>query len=383
MRLFVMVYVILLSAAALAVGAGGGGYGGGGSCSGICELECFDSGAVRFLAAAEMQNLTATFLETGENFSVTGTWNFNRFVSDEVLFTRKGVYSINGFPVNCPGFGFSCLTANITINKCTRHEGYMESEFATKNFDSLDKIKYEFKAGGNYFYYTQALHSGQVKSLKITNLTADTYLINVTVEGNVTHIQLSDTRCAAKTILECLPAASDGGARTFLCSDLSALQERVRCRLGLTEEQRHTELRLQYLPEECRALSGAEQDECINTYDSVQRCWTYPQGEARVNCVKNIIGFTSIGEEKAKCGPDTSCLEKIKKNVFTLIKFRFYDLEGRAEELYSRNPELVTSVVSQLEQKKQEFNTAKTLQEKKGIVLEVREIWKGFVRGIR
>lgn len=342
-----------------------------------------DSGAVRFLAANEISNLTATFAGTNETFNVTGYWSFNRFTSDEVLFNTKGRYTINGYPVDCPGLKFSCLLAKISIGRCTKHEGSIEAEFAAKNFDSLDKIRYEFLAAGKSFYYTSTLKSGQVSSFSITNASNATYFINASIAENVDRLRISDSRCAAKTLIECTPSTSNvsPSSRTFLCHELETLRERVRCRLALTEDQRYTELRVNFLPEECRPMEGTRREECIETYDSVQKCWKFPEGEARVNCVKGVIGFTNIEGEKRKCAgsPDAAaCHEKIKKNAFTLIKFRFYDLEERAEELYEKNPELVSNLVADLELKKQEFNSA-TLQEKRNIILQVRSIWKGFV----
>ncbi len=388
-------FILILSTAVFAVGGGGGGGGDGGGvlssgvggssrCAGLCELECMESGAVRFLASGE-QNLTASGPDG--NFTVTGYWSFNRFVSDEVLFTKKGRYTINGYPVDCPGLKFSCILARISINICTKGEGYVEAEFTARNFDNLDSMKYEFLSGSRAFYYTSSLKSGQVLSFFLKNLTNNTYSINVSIREDADRLRISDSRCAAKTVIECTTQASKPSvqSRTFLCHDMETLRERVGCRLALTEEQRYTESRVNFLPEECRALVSVERDECINTYDNVQKCWKYPEGEARVNCVRGVIGFTNLEDEKRKCAETSdaaACIEKIKKNIFTLIKFRFYDLEERAEERYQKNPELVASLVAELETRKQEFNAAKTLSEKRQVVLAVRALWKSFARDI-
>lgn len=382
---------------AFAVGGGGGGSPGGGSssssssggsgCGGICELECVDNGAVKFLAADVIHNITATG-PAGENFTVTGYWNFNRFTSDEILFNKNGRYAINGYSVDCPGLKFSCFLAAITIEKCTNHDGYVEANFTARNFDSMDKMKYEFFAGSKSFYYTTPLKSAQITSFVLANTSNGAYFINASINENIGKIQISDTRCSSKTVTECVPPTSRGTptSRAFLCYEMNLMKERVKCRLALTEEQRYHELKLQYLPEECRALNGTERDVCIQTYESVQKCWKYSEGDARVECVKSVINFTTIDEEKEKCeaaADKTTCHEKIKKNAFTLIKFRFYDLEERAEELHEKNPELVAEAVTQLEEKKREFNAAKTIGEKKQIVMAVRQIWKDFAAEVK
>ncbi len=65
-----------------------------------------------------------------------------------------------------------------------------------------------------------------------------------------------------------------------------------------------------------------------------------------------------------------------------MIKFRFYDLEERAEEMEELgvSEELISEFVTNLEMKKQEFNNAKTKEERKQIILDVRKLWQDFIK---
>jgi hypothetical protein len=182
------------------------------------------------------------------------------------------------------------------------------------------------------------------------------------------------------------PPAAPEPSRTFACFDHSTIEERVKCRLNLDEGERAYELKVQFLPEECRALFGAQRDECIKVYDNVQRCWMFPEGASRVGCVRDSLDFTSIASESTNCESATNkteCIDRLKKNVFSLIKFRIYDLEERAEELHREYPYLVAKFVTDLEKKKQEFNDAATIAGKRQVILGVRELWKNFVAEVK
>mgnify|MGYP001570619132 FL=1 len=143
--------------------------------------------------------------------------------------------------------------------------------------------------------------------------------------------------------------------RAFLCSDLPSIIDRVKCRLSLSPEERENELRVVYLPEECRALEGAQRSKCIALYDSLQKCWAF-EGEARIDCVKDEIKLGDVAEEKESCGTDASCLAILSEKVYTLIKFRFYNLEEHAEEMLGTvDIDVVSDFVAGIELKKQEF----------------------------
>lgn len=170
------------------------------------------------------------------------------------------------------------------------------------------------------------------------------------------------------------------------CGNLNTLKERVACRLKLGEDEQEEELELYYLPEECAALSGVARGICIARYKSVQTCWKFPVGEERVSCVKRSIRLEAIQEEKEKCyslrGENKSiCVREIKNKAYDLIKWRFYDLEERAEDFMKIgliNEDAAADFISKTEQNKIKFNDAKTKEERKDIILSVRKDWKSL-----
>ncbi|MBI5392431.1 hypothetical protein HZA96_01055 [Candidatus Woesearchaeota archaeon] len=175
------------------------------------------------------------------------------------------------------------------------------------------------------------------------------------------------------------------------CNQFSKMQDRVACRLELTEEEQVEQLQLQYLPEECRPLANFdEKEECVNTYAKLQKCWKYPVGDARINCVKEEIGIKSISAAKQTCVAKEGaykgqCMQTVNKKIYWLVKFRFYDLEKRAEELMDSgiSKALIIDFVTSLEEKKLKFNEANSKEKRKKIILEVRELWKEFVKNVR
>ncbi len=176
------------------------------------------------------------------------------------------------------------------------------------------------------------------------------------------------------------------------CGTLTTLRERVRCRLRLTPAGLTRELQIEYLPEECREFPvGASRQDCIRYYRNYQPCWSKPVGEARFACARDVleIGPTvrSLAQAcREKTGEDrTTCTRGIQDKVFDLIKFRFYDLEQRAENLGERgaNLDAVADFVATVETKKQAFNTANTTAEHRQIILDVRVAWRDFLNRVR
>jgi len=79
-------------------------------------------------------------------------------------------------------------------------------------------------------------------------------------------------------------------------------------------------------------------------------------------------------------------LNELKEKVFTLIKFRFYNLEYKAQEImkkYNISESIVVNFISSIENKKQEFNSADSIEEKKQIVRDVMNLWKQFIDQIK
>ena len=175
------------------------------------------------------------------------------------------------------------------------------------------------------------------------------------------------------------------------CGNLASREERVRCRLDLEEEEYAIENYLSYLPEECRDLIGERKNDCINLYKKTQRCWQFPVGESRLQCVRENLNLgRTLSAETRNCdGRGTEraqCISDVREKAFNLIKFRFYDLEERAEKLLEQgrvSQEDVVLLVSKLEEKKVEFNNAATIAQKRAIILEVRQIWREFAGKIK
>jgi hypothetical protein len=167
------------------------------------------------------------------------------------------------------------------------------------------------------------------------------------------------------------------------CSDLPTMKERIACRIKLT-----TENELNYLPEECRVLTGLERAKCINNYKNTIICFNKESDEERVNCARRAIGLqvATIQQARDECKGNQTCLNELKEKVFTLVKFRFYNLEYKAQEImkkYKINESTVVDFIASIENKKQEFNSADSIEKKKQIVLEVISLWKQFIQKVK
>jgi len=173
----------------------------------------------------------------------------------------------------------------------------------------------------------------------------------------------------------------------LLCGDKPSRRERVQCRLDLEKEEFEYEYKLRFLPEECIPLEGKQRARCISIYQSVQQCWKFPDTPARVNCVKNQIRFKNVREEIQSCimlpaEERKPCIENVKDNVYTIIKFKFYNLEEKAEGLLEEGnvpQDAVAQFITEVEGKKVEFNLAATIAEKRQIITAVNKLWKEFL----
>lgn len=176
------------------------------------------------------------------------------------------------------------------------------------------------------------------------------------------------------------------------CGNKSELRERVFCRLNLAPAGIARELELQYLPEECRVLGSAKDKEsCEERYKSYQPCWGLPAGEGRFECARNVLKLgPAISDELKTCQGKTgaarvSCVNEAKDKVFSMIKFRFYDLEQRAEKLGERGADLtaVADLETLIELKKRDFDRARSFAERKQMILDVRQAWQAFISKVK
>ncbi len=178
--------------------------------------------------------------------------------------------------------------------------------------------------------------------------------------------------------------------KTILCEQ-STLEERVGCRLGLTEDQQREQLGIIYFPEECRALAGDKQTTCVNRYRLVQPCWEKPIGPSRSACASKVLGIkNNVASELRAClrkktDQRATCQADLRDKVYALIKFRLYDLSERAESLLEKGiaKEKIVNLVSTMEQKKQAFNEATSYQAKRQILLDAQKTWREFAFTIK
>jgi len=169
------------------------------------------------------------------------------------------------------------------------------------------------------------------------------------------------------------------------CSTFKTINERVSCRINLKQE---TELN--YLPEECRALplSSPERENCKNFYNSVQTCWVGDNMNNPVACSRNQLGLSSsISADLNACEGDSICIADVTDKVHSLTKFRLYNLEWKAEYLTEEgvdvNHELLVDLITNLELKKQKYNAAETIDEKKQVIRAAQSLWQSFGNKIR
>jgi hypothetical protein len=167
----------------------------------------------------------------------------------------------------------------------------------------------------------------------------------------------------------------------FKCSTLGTLQERIRCRIGLKEENE-----LNYLPEECKPLLGRKRVDCIKLYSATNKCFDIKDEDGKLNCARSAVNITDVRQEAANCkiklgNEKDACMNNLKAKAYGLIKFRFYNLEYRAQQLKDKgvSEDLIVKFISDLELKKQSFNDAKSSAERKQMILDARQLWKDFL----
>lgn len=398
MRLhFLILATLLFSAVAFAVGGGGGGGSGGGSgsssasgssgCSGICELTCLSSGAIQFKSTTTDMKIAARKLPDGIAFNVTGWWSGTVFTSDEALFTEAGSYDVNGQSMICPGLSFSCKLANITIESCSQSGQGIEAVYYASD-TKLDDIRVSFKdASGTVVFYETLARSGglNVSFLNETNRTK----IIAAYRNPLQQIEIADKRCTGRYLvadaLACTGEKQE--QKQFRCADLLSMFDRVKCRLSLTPAEQESELELLYLPEQCFPLTGAEQAKCVQSYQELRQCQIFDNSDERVNCARQTIGLKGRFDEHCKNATDKNdCKEAFKEKTYQLIIFRFYELEEKAEEWLAEGKidlQTAADFITLIEAAKIKFSEVQSYEEKRNVILGVRDIWKELIKVVR
>jgi len=159
------------------------------------------------------------------------------------------------------------------------------------------------------------------------------------------------------------------------CDEKQSTSERIDCRIDLPLNYE----KLDYLPEECRNKTGNDRYDCLTTYESVQPCWLSPAGTERENCVKEKLELGNILEEKSQCS-NINCLQDLRKKVYKLVKFRFYDLEEKAIKLleFGVSRQDVTDLMVKMEQQKLNFNNSGTMDKRVQVVKDAQNDWQSF-----
>lgn len=122
------------------------------------------------------------------------------------------------------------------------------------------------------------------------------------------------------------------------CGQLDSLQERIKCRLQLTDAELAAEFQILYFPEYCKAEeTSEEQQKCIALYRKFNKCWVLPLGEERTKCGAKVSGFKhSVEKERASCkkkkGPARAkCIEKLNDKIEHFTLFQMYEYSVQAE----------------------------------------------------
>jgi len=122
-----------------------------------------------------------------------------------------------------------------------------------------------------------------------------------------------------------------------------------------------------------------------------KKCWRL-EGDEREQCIKDQLEVPrtreDIRDRVAECRDSDApreCLKEIKDKVHHLIKFRLHHLEEKALRFQERGwvtEDVVVDFIANLDIKKIEFEEAETKEEKRAIILEVRELWKEFISNV-
>lgn len=285
----------------------------------------------------------------------------------------------------------SCSRINVTINECLSTAEGIAATFSLVKA-SVEDLKYQFtlRDSAKVLTYYQTSHSTELKDLKVTAGTADDYQLRVIKGPEVDRLQISLPQCAGShyvySTIDCIntknqvpPPAVPG--TELKCGGYLELRDRVACRLQLREEQKDEYEN--FFPEECR--SWQDQQQCVQLYRSVQSCWRLATSAARISCLREKVGITNVREQKSACGTDEACLQDLRKKVYTLIKLRLYNLEERAEELMEDGKltkDEVADFVVKIEEDKLAFNQAQSKEERRAIIMQVRQHWLDLLRKV-
>ncbi len=172
------------------------------------------------------------------------------------------------------------------------------------------------------------------------------------------------------------------------CGEKKTMKERIICRLSESEEDEAYETAHAYMPEECRALATGKRPVCIARYVAFQPCWKERVGEDRLMCARKVLSLgPDVAAQRKSCAAKPvkerqACLSALRDKVYSMVKFRMYDLSEQAEA-YKDNAMYKAAVavfVNGVETAKQSFNKATTSAARTTLVERVRQNWAAFAK---
>lgn len=408
-----IILLVLLTPTVIAKG-GGGGSGGGSSSGGssgssgggdgpyFYDLQCLDTGQLIFNQKPEIKPVIVK-KQDGNNFTVEGEWKKYTFTSEEAVFNEQESYSIRTFDDNekeftCPGLKFSCKLVKISLKECKYNDSGVTAEFTLEGQNTkLEDLKFELsRDSGKNLWHAKKSFSPELKNPKITEK-ENSYEVKFEKLQKASKIQVSYDVCVGRyypySKIECIEKKNitekkveESKGEELKCSGYMSIQDRVKCRLNLRENEEDEYEN--FYPEECKERQDSKQ--CLQDYRAVQSCWKFDRGEDRINCVKKQLDISSIKEQKQACevleqSSKGQCIADLKRKAYGLIKFRLYDLEEEAEEMLEQgvlSEEDVAEFVVKMEQSKLAFNKASSKNEKKRILLEARKYWINLMKKV-
>ncbi|MEK6981871.1 MAG: carboxypeptidase-like regulatory domain-containing protein [Candidatus Micrarchaeota archaeon] len=244
---------------------------------------------------------------------------------------------------------------------------------------------------GTIFASTTSDSNGQMNATITDN---GKYLVSSSKSGYRSNSAFVFINCQKANGLETVTNASSNKTTgaiiqkepEFYCTEGRTIRERVKCYLTLSVDKIEN---IRYIPEECNVPNETEKNSCIVLYRKLQTCRVeeFETDKERETCIRPKIALKNDLKDEVKDCKDMqntsdrkACVVNLKEKVFTLVKFRMYNLVYKAEELSLQgiDSEAVTDFVVYLNQAKIRFNSAVTIKEKKEIVKEVIIEWKKF-----
>ncbi|MBI4450731.1 hypothetical protein HY642_02035 [Candidatus Woesearchaeota archaeon] len=393
-KLFLFFLICALAPVVLAVGGGGGG-------GYFSFVDCDDSGKIQF-SMSPQQDIVARRLRDSQVIAVPGTWSGQTFVSEEALFMDADSYEIvNGEgrtqQFTCPPFVFSCKLLKVQALSCIRNESGTYADITVINGNAADlKYSYNIKqrtfGGPRILFHTKELSSGELRDLQVREKDKVTFQVYVLQKIMADEFEVSHPACVGKQYRYSQVACTEAPTEVkpvrgeeLKCGGYLDIEDRVRCRIRLRVEQKNEYEN--FFPEEC--ITRDDKQACLKTYQAVQGCWQFPNGEPRIGCAKKQLNLGDVAQEKARCAQmpeQADCLVALRIKVYDLVKFRLYNLEEQAEEMLDKGlleENAVVDLVIAVERIKREFNAATTKEQLKALVVQARAEWIKLMRTVR